>query len=76
MKKKTNRTAFIMYELDSFTNDFNFIAEYYSIKELQEHEKIQLKNSNSLYHYITDSIDNISHLLQDKYIIIKESLED
>lgn len=74
--KTKKKQAFILYELDEFTNDYNYIAEYYNIKELQEKEKIQLKNHNSLYHYITNSIDNINHLLNDKYIIIKESLED
>lgn len=74
--KTKKKQAFILYELDEFAKDFNYIAEYYSIKELQEKEKIQLKNSNSLYHYIANSIDNINHLLNDKYIIIKESLED
>ena len=68
-----NKKVFILYQYDQFTNDYKQIMEYYTIKDLLKNNKqIKLKNKNSIYHSITDSIDNIKQLLNDKYIIIKE----
>ena len=70
------KKAFILYSFDSFNNDYNFINEYYNIKDLIKKENIKLKNINSIYQFITSNIDNISHLLNDKYIIIKEDIKE
>ena len=68
-----NKKVFILYQYEQFTNDYKQIMEYYTIKDLLKNNKqIKLKNKNSIYHSITDSIDNIKQLLNDKYIIIKE----
>lgn len=74
--KKTSKNVFILYQYNEFTNDFNNVMEYYTLKELKEQNTdiIQLKNDRSIYQYITNSIDNIKKLLNDKYIIIKEEL--
>ena len=74
MRKQKN--VFILYQYNEFTDDFNNVMEYYTLKELQEQNTdiIQLKNDRSIYQYITNSIDNIKKLLNDRYIIIKEEL--
>lgn len=76
MKVKKQKNVFILYQYNEFTNDYNNIMEYYTLKELKEKniDIIQLKNDRSIYQYITNSIDNIKKLLNDKYIIIKEEL--
>ena len=72
MKKKK---AYILYEYNNFKNDYDYIMEYYSIKELKEKNNIQLKNDKSIYHYISKEITDNMQLLKDKFIIIEESLE-
>lgn len=73
MKKKKN--VFILYQYNEFTNDFNNVMEYYTLKELlQDNKQLNLKNTRSIYHGITNSIDNIKTLINDKYLIIKEEL--
>ena len=68
-----NKKAFILYKYDNFKNDYEYIREYYNLKELQEQERITLQNKKSIYQFIYNKIDNnIKHLLKDKYIIIKE----
>ena len=69
-----NKKAYIIYQYDEFKKDFEYIKEYYSIKELQEKENIQLKNNKAIYQFIFNNIDEVNHLLKDKYIIIKEEL--
>lgn len=69
-RKKT----YILYNYNEFTKDFNYIKEYYNINELLKDNKIEIKNKKSIYHFVYNSIDNITHLLKDKYIIIKELL--
>lgn len=68
-----NKKAYTIYEYNQFTNDFEYIKELYNIKDVQQEYKGVI-SSKSIYHYITDSIDNIKHLLNDKYIIIKEDI--
>lgn len=73
--KKTSKNVFILYQYNEFTNDFNNVMEYYTLKELlQDNKQLNLKNTRSIYHGITNSIDNIKTLINDKYIIIKESI--
>jgi hypothetical protein len=76
MKKsrKKKEEVFILYSFDEFTKDFEYIAEYFTIKELQEKERLFLGNDRSIYHYIKKNINKASHLLKDKYIIIKEEV--
>ena len=76
MKKNKKQNVYILYTYDNFTNDFNNVMEYYTIKELLQDNKdiLNLKNNRSIYHGITNSIDNIKTLINDKYIIIKEEL--
>lgn len=73
-----NKKAFILYSFDHFNNDFIFLKEYYTIKELQKDFAKELKNKNSIYHFIYESIEDTQamHLLKDKFIIIKETIED
>lgn len=69
-----SKKAFILYQYNDFLKDYNYINEYYDIKDLIKKEKIQLKNKNSIYHFIHNNINDIKHLLNDKYIIIKEEV--
>ena len=74
-KKKTNKIpVYILYEYEEFQNDYRSIKEYLSIKDLQADasKEYGLTHPVSIYHYITASLENIPHLLKDKYIIIKE----
>lgn len=74
MKRKKKKEVFILYEYEEFEKDFEIIAEYETLKELKEKnkEEIQLENDRSIYHYIEQNINDVKHLLNDKYIIIKE----
>ena len=55
-----NRKVFILYQYEQFTNDYKQVMEYYSIKDLlKDNKQIKLKNNRSIYHSITNSIDNI-----------------
>ena len=76
MKKKTKKKeeVYILYKFDEFEKDFEYIAEYFTLKELKEKEKIQLENDRSIYQYIKKSINKAGHLLNDKYLIIKEDI--
>lgn len=69
-----NKKAYIIYKYDDFKNDFEYIKEYYSIKELQEKENIKLKNNKAIYQFIFNNIEEVTHLLKDRYVIIKEEL--
>ena len=73
---KKSKKAFILYNYVSFNNDYNFINEYYNIKDLIKKENIKLKNNNSIYHFIYNNINDINHLLNDRYIIIKEDIKE
>ena len=71
--KETKKT-YILYQYDQFNDDFIQIMEYYSLKELQQKNNIKLKNNRSIYHFIYKNIEEVKHLLKDKYIIIEERL--
>ena len=67
------KQVFTLYEYDDFLKDYKNIMDYYNLKDLiEDNKQIKLKNKNSIYHCITNSLDNIKQLLNDKYIIIKE----
>jgi hypothetical protein len=70
-----SKKAYILYNYNEFNNDYNFINEYYNIKELIKKENIKLKNNKYIYQYITNNIEEIKHLLNNKYIIIKEEVQ-
>lgn len=72
--KKNNKKAYILYQYNDFKKDYEYIMEYYNIKELEEKNNIKLKNDRSIYHYIKKQIQDNMQLLNDKYIIIQEEL--
>lgn len=74
MEKK--KEVYILYQYNNFTQDYEYIKEYYNTKELAEDNKkeFNLKNKKSLYHYIKDSLEDNINLLNNKYLIIKEVL--
>ena len=75
--KKNKKDIYIIYSYDAFKNDYEYIREYTSIKELQEKEQdtFKLKNKKSIYHYIKNTIDaDAINLLNNKYIIIKDTI--
>ena len=75
--KNNKQDIYIIYSYDAFKNDYNYIREYTSIKELQEKEQdtFKLKNKKSIYHYIKENIDaDAINLLNNKYIIIKDTM--
>ena len=61
--------AFIVYEFDEFTNDFKYVKEYYNTKEIQQEYNIE-----NVRQYTTRTIEKIKHLINNKYIVIKEEL--
>lgn len=75
--KKTKQDIYIIYSYDAFKNDYEYIREYTSIKELQEKEQdtFKLKNKKSIYHYIRQTIDTDNiNLINNRYIIIKDTI--
>lgn len=76
--KTKKQDIFIIYSYDAFKNDYKYIREYTSIKELQEKEKdtFRLKHRKSIYQYIKETIDTDNiNLLNNKYIIIKDTIQ-
>ena len=73
---ENKKEVFILYEYNNFNNDYEYIKEYYNIKQLKEENKKQfnLKNNRSIYHYIKNNIEDNINLLNNKYLIIKEVL--
>lgn len=75
-----NKKIYTLYRYNQFKNDFEYIKDYYKTQDIQQDFK--LKNIKSIYNYINKSIDNIynninnnkQHFLQDKYIIIQDTL--
>lgn len=61
--------AFIVYKYDEFNNDFEYVKEYYNTKEIQEDFKIE-----NVRQYTTKTIEKIKHLINNKYIVIKEEI--
>ena len=61
--------AFIVYEFDEFRNDFQYVKEYYSTKEIQHDFKIE-----NVRQYTTGTIEKVKHLINNRYVIIKEEL--
>ena len=61
--------AFIVYEYNQFKNDFEYIKEYYSTKEIQQDFKIE-----NVRQYTTNTIEKIKHMINNRYIVIKEEM--
>ena len=74
MKKKQQK-AYIIYKYNKFKNDFEYIKEYYKLEEIQKDYNIN--NRTSIYQYISKNIEKLKKcLLNDRYIIIEETLID
>ena len=61
--------AFIVYRYDEFKNDWQYVKEYYTTKEIEKDYKI-----NNVRQYTTNTIEKIKHLINNRYIVIKEEL--
>lgn len=61
--------AFIVYKYNEFKNDYEYIKEYYNTKEIEKDYKI-----NNIRQYTTKTIENVKHLINNKYIVIKEEV--
>ncbi len=61
--------AFIVYKYNEFKNDFEYIKEYYTTKEIKNDFNIE-----NVRQYTTNTIEKIKHLINNKYIVIKEEL--
>lgn len=73
MNKK--QYVYTLYEKSDFFGDFENVAEYYDLKELQEKNGISLGNPKSIYYFIQDEIKEQNKLLNDRFLIIKEKAE-
>lgn len=72
---KEKKKVFTLYEYNDFKKDYKNIMDYYSLKDLlADNKQIKLENERSIYQFISKNIDNIKHLLNDRYIIIEERL--
>ena len=73
MKVKKPKKVFIIYQYNEYLKDFDFIAEYFSEKELQQK---QLKNVSlrTIQRNIQTKIQDLNNnLINGKYLIIKDS---
>lgn len=67
---KKKQYAFIVYKYNEFKNDFEYVKEYYNTKDIQKEYNIE-----NVRQYTTKTIEKIKHLINNKYIVIKEELE-
>lgn len=77
--RKNRKQLFTLYEVDEFGEDFQNIWQYGDINELLNDTKrhdIQLQNRRSIFQYITTTSDNIKKLINDRYFIISEDLDE
>ena len=67
------KRAYILYKYNKINNDLIYYKEYYNLNDIIK--EFNLTSTFSLYHYIINNIeDNITILLNDRYIIIKENV--
>jgi phage antirepressor YoqD-like protein len=67
------KKAYIIYKYNKMNNDFIYYKEYYNLNDIIK--DFNLSSTFSLYHYIINNIeDNITNLLNDRYIIVKENV--
>ena len=69
MKKEVK--TFIIYQYLKTSNDLQYIKEVATTKEIEK--LFNLKNARQ---YITKDIDNIKHLIQDKFVIVQDIIEE
>jgi hypothetical protein len=62
-------TTYIIYKYNKIKNDIEYIAEYNNIKDLQRDYNI--KNA---YQNTTSSLESITHLIDNKYVIFKDKI--
>ena len=65
-----NKKTYILYSYNRFNDDLEYIKEYNRKADILK--DVKLKNKYSLNHYITNSVENIKQLLNNKYIIIED----
>ena len=70
------KKVYIIYEYKDFENDFKYIKEYHDLRQLQDDYNLHFKGAKTMYNYITKSIDDIKQKIDNKYIIIQETIED
>ena len=61
--------TYILYRFNAITNDIQYIKEFTNIKDLKD-----AVNVLNIYHYISESVDSIKHVLKDEFIIIKDRM--
>lgn len=61
--------AFIVYDYDVFKNDYEYVKEFYNLQEIEK-----TFNIGNLRQYTAKSIDDIKHLVNNRYAIIKEEI--
>ena len=61
--------TYIVYKYNKIKNDIEYITEYTNINTLQKDYNI--KNA---YQNLTDSINDIKHLIDNKYVIFKDKV--
>ena len=69
------KKAYILYEYDQAQDDYNNIKEYYDIQELNRKEGYNI-HPKTIYKYISKDIEHITHLINNKYVIIQEIIEE
>lgn len=71
-----NKTAYILYQYNEFKNDYEYVFEYYSIKELQQDNPQIESTARNIYNSISKSLDHIKRVVNNRYIIISETIEE
>lgn len=61
--------AFIVYKYDEFRNDFQYVKEYYKTQEIEKDFNIE-----NVRQYTTRTIENVKHLINNQYAVIKEEM--
>ncbi len=73
---KNKKKALLLYEYDAFNNDFTQVFEYYDYKDLLQDNPQLHTTIKTLQNSTTNSLDNIKHLINDKFLIIRETIEE
>lgn len=72
------KMIYSVYYADTQKNDINYIEDYETPEDICE--EFGLSNKKSIYNYMLTNIDNVDfskmHLLKDKYVIVKEYLDN
>lgn len=65
--------TYILYKVNKVKNDLTYVKEYYDIDELTSEFKTN-KNTIRQYIYNDIDVDEFNNLLNDRYIIVKDSM--